>query len=138
MEQKTPYRKISLERIQSPEELNQYLHVTNPSVWVLLTAVILLLAGLLIWASFTQIDSLAYGRAEVRQGTMTVHFDDENAAKQVEVGMQISVGEVRAEIHSLGRDEQGIFALAFTDLADGEYQAKVLYKQTQILRLLFN
>ena len=130
------YRKESLERIESPEQLNQVLRVTNPSVWLLLTAVILLLVGLLVWGSFTYIDSVAYGRAEVADGVMTLRFDDEDLAKSVEEGMLITVGETSSEIRSLGRDEQGVFALADTDLADGEYTAGVRYRQTQILRLL--
>ena len=130
------YRKESLERIESPEQLNQVLRVTNPSVWLLLTAVILLLVGLLVWGSFTYIDSVAYGRAEVADGVMTLRFDDEDLAKSVEEGMLITVGETSSEIRSLGRDEQGVFALADTDLADGEYEAGVRYRQTQILRLL--
>ena len=68
MERAHLYRESSLDRIQSPEQLNDYLRVTNPSVWVLLTAVILLLAGLLVWGSMTYIDSVAYGKAEVSQG----------------------------------------------------------------------
>ena len=126
------YRKESLERIESPEQMNQILRVTNPSVWLLLTAVILLLVGLLVWGSFTYIDSMAYGRAEVSDGVMTLRFDDEELAEGIEPGMLVTVGETSAEILSLGHDEQGIFALS-----DGVYEAGVRYKQTQILRLLF-
>ena len=111
--------------------------MTNPSVWLLLTAVILLLVGLLVWGSFTYIDSMAYGRAEVSDGVMTLRFDDEALAEGIEPGMLVTVGETSAEILSLGHDEQGIFALADTDLSDGVYEAGVRYKQTQILRLLF-
>ena len=39
------YREKSLERIASPEELNDYLHVTNPAVRLIMAAVIILLAG---------------------------------------------------------------------------------------------
>ena len=131
------YRKESLDRIESPEQLNQVLRVTNPSVWLLLTAVILLLVGLLVWGSFTYIDSVAYGRAEVADGVMTLRFDDEDLAEDVEAGMYVTVGETKSEIRSLGRDEQGFFALADTALSDGVYEAGVRYKQTQILRLLF-
>ena len=45
MEQTSVYRKASVERISSPEQLNDYLRVTNPSVWIVLAAVVLLLAG---------------------------------------------------------------------------------------------
>ena len=137
MERVQLYRKESLDHIQSPEQLDQVLRVTNPGVWLLLTAVILLLAGLLVWGSFTYIDSVAQGSAEVRDGVLTFRFDDEDAAQYAEAGMSVTVGETRTEIHSLGRDERGLFALADTELPDGVYKAGVQYRQTQILRLLF-
>ena len=138
MESEQLYRKKSVEQIQSPEQLNGYLRVTNPGVWIVLTAVILLLAGLLVWGSFIYIDSVAYGHAEVSDGVMTIRFDDERAAEHLETGMTVTAGEMTASILSVGRDEEGIFALAPTSLADGEYEVSVQYKQTQILRLLFN
>ena len=49
------FRKKSLERISSPESLNDCLHVTSPAVWLILTVVILLLAGMLIWSSVASI-----------------------------------------------------------------------------------
>ena len=137
MERVQLYRKESLDHIQSPEQLDQVLRVTNPGVWLLLTAVILLLAGLLIWGSFTYIDSVARGSAEVSGGVLTFRFDDEDTAQYAEVGMSVTVGETKTEIRSLGRDGQGVFALADTDLPDGVYEAGVQYRQTQILRLLF-
>ena len=48
MEQSSLFRKASVERIQSPEQLNDYLRITNPTIWVLLAAVIVLLAGMLM------------------------------------------------------------------------------------------
>ena len=51
------FRKNSVEHISSPEQLNDYLRVTSPAIWVVLIAVIILLAGVLIWASFANIDS---------------------------------------------------------------------------------
>ena len=56
------FRKNSMEQITSPEQLNDYLRVTSPAVWVVLVAVILLLAGFLVWASFANIDSYVTGR----------------------------------------------------------------------------
>ena len=43
------FRKNSVEHISSPEQLNDYLRVTSPAIWVVLIAVIILLAGVLIW-----------------------------------------------------------------------------------------
>ena len=75
------FRKESLDQISSPEQLNDYLRVTNPAVWLVLTAVILLLAGMLLWASVASIDSFASGTAQVQDGTMRIVFEDPQIAK---------------------------------------------------------
>lgn len=49
MEQNEVFRKTNLERISSPERLNDYIKVINPSVAILLAALGLLLAGGLVW-----------------------------------------------------------------------------------------
>lgn len=139
MERQTIYRKKSLERIQSPEQLNDYLRVTNPSVWVILAAVALILVGALIWSSFAYIDSFVTGTAEVRDGIMTVTFEDEELAKNVMAGMNVTVGDTTSAIGSVGRASDGsLFAQAQTTLADGSYQVKVGLRRTQVLELLFN
>ena len=46
------FRKKSLERIQAPEELNDYIRVTTPSVWLVLLATAVLLLGMLAWSIF--------------------------------------------------------------------------------------
>ena len=138
-EQSTLYRKESIERIQSPEQLNDYLHITNPTVWVILAAVIILLAGMLIWSNYAYIGSRATGMAQVEGGVMTVQFDDDSLASNVTAGMTVTAGGSTAEIAAVGWDENGrIFALADTALADGVYEASVTYRVTQIIRLLFN
>ena len=75
MEGSSLFRQSSMDRIRSPEQLNDYLRVTHPGVWVLLAAVAVLLAGLLIWGCFTTIGSYAQGAARVEDGVMTVVFD---------------------------------------------------------------
>ena len=45
------FRKESLERFSSPEALHDYLRVTSPRMWMVLTAVLLLTAGFVFYAS---------------------------------------------------------------------------------------
>lgn len=49
------FRKKSLERVAAPEQLDDYIKVTTPSVWIILAATLLLVAGMLIWAVFGRI-----------------------------------------------------------------------------------
>lgn len=56
-ETKSLFREKSIERIESPDKLNDYLRVTSPAVWVVLAAVIVLLVGVCIWGVLGHIDS---------------------------------------------------------------------------------
>ena len=51
------FREKSLEAIESPEALNDYLRVTSPGVWIVLAAVALLLIGAVLWGIFGRIHS---------------------------------------------------------------------------------
>ena len=53
------FRKKSLDRVSSPEQLNDYIRVTTVSVWIVLLALVILLLGMLAWSVF--------GRVEVHQ-----------------------------------------------------------------------
>ncbi len=44
------FRKKSLDRVSSPEQLNDYIRVTTPSVWLVLAALLVLLVGMLAWS----------------------------------------------------------------------------------------
>lgn len=55
MENNDLFRKKAVERITSPEKLNDYIHVTSPSIWMALGAIIVLLVGALVWATFGNI-----------------------------------------------------------------------------------
>ena len=129
----------SARRISSPEQLNDYLRVTNPKVWVVLGAITLLLAGLLLWGGFTTIESYATGTARAVGGEITVTFDDAEKAGKVQPGMQLEVGDVRAEVLAVGADEDGNpVASARANIPDGSYDVRVGYKATQVISMLLN
>ena len=94
------FRKKSLERISSPESLSDYLHVTSPAVWLILTAVILLLAGMLIWSSAASIDSFVTATAHVEDGSMRILLDDEQYTGVLQPGMTVRVGSSESTITS--------------------------------------
>ena len=133
------FRKESLKRVSSPEQLSEYLHVTSPTSWVVFGVAVLLIVSLLIWSSVTAVESYAAGNAEVQDGVLTLTFDDAKKAENIEVGMNVRVGDTMMPVMSIGQDSDGnVFAVADTNLPDGTYEARVGYKSTQIIELFFN
>ena len=43
------FRKKSVDKVSSPEQLNEYIRVANPGVWMVLAAIVILLAGVVVW-----------------------------------------------------------------------------------------
>ncbi len=62
------FRKKSLDRISSPEALNDYIRVTSPSVWLILIATVILLLGMLAWGVFGTVE-----KQNTDGSTQTVH-----------------------------------------------------------------
>lgn len=103
------FNKRATERLRNPEDLDKYLRVTNPSVWVVLLACIALLAGLLIWAIFGTIEPnvKAYG-ARVNGQTICIVTPESigklNEGDQAMVnGVPMTVDDVSAT--PISRDE---------------------------------
>ena len=46
------FREKSVKQVSSPEELNDYMKVTTPRVWIILVAIVLVLAGAISWSVF--------------------------------------------------------------------------------------
>ena len=74
------YRKKSLERISSPEQLNAYIRVLNPSVWVLLAAIVVLLIGVCVWGVFGRLDTTLSVAAVAENGVVTAYVKEADAA----------------------------------------------------------
>ena len=47
------FRKKTIERITSPEKLDDFLQVARPKVWIIMSAIIILIIGAAVWATFS-------------------------------------------------------------------------------------
>lgn len=55
MENKKIFREKSLERLSSPDKINDYIKTTTSGIWIVLIAVLLILAGAIVWSVFGRI-----------------------------------------------------------------------------------
>ena len=86
------FRKKSMEKITSPENLNDYIRVANPGVWMTLFAVILILIGVCCWGVFGRLDTTVR-TAAVPDGTRTVCYISEENIASVEEGMTVTIDD---------------------------------------------
>ena len=86
------FRKKTLERISSPEQLQDYMRVTNPGTWMVLAAVIALLVGLIVASALFRVETTVAARGEVGQGgaaiVMELPLKDRQAVRE---GMPVKV-----------------------------------------------
>lgn len=120
------FRKKSLERIASPEQLNDYIKVTNPSVWILLGSIIVLLLGVVIWAVFGQLATTVSAVVLVEDGIATCYVREADAAS-VAPGDAVYIGGETYALESVSAEP--VQASAVLDTVDNS-QINVLTQRT--------
>jgi hypothetical protein len=141
------FREKSMEKVSSPEQLNDYIRVSNPGVWIALTAVIVLLVGVCVWGIFGRLETTVGSAAVVKDGVMTLYIKEEHLGKITE-GMTVRVKDQEYLIAAVetvpktipeGFDEYmlhlsgmhvgewvfGVTAMD-TNLADGVYKSEIV------------
>ncbi len=86
----TIFRKKSMDRVSSPEQLNDYVRVSNPGVWLLLAAVIILLIGMCVWGIFGHLDTLVSAAAISENGKTICYIRAEDISSVTE-GMKVRI-----------------------------------------------
>lgn len=86
------FREKSLEAVESPESLNDYLRVTSPGVWLVLAAVICLLVGAILWGIFGHIKTTSPVAVRVEDGRSICYIPYEKAAGVLSYG-NVSIDE---------------------------------------------
>lgn len=142
----------------SPEQLNDYIKVSNPAVWVILVAVFILFAGICIWGLYGRLDTKLASVAVVKDGSMTCYIRDTDEGL-IKTGMPIEVEESTQKIEDienvpelaelqlddyalhLGEYSSGDYLLAVhaaTELADGTYKADIIVDHVAPMSFVFN
>lgn len=84
------FNKEAKDRVMSPDDLDKFVRVTNPSVWLGLGACIALLAGLLVWGLF--------GSVTTTMDVTGVYMDDSEGEEDNQIICFLSAADV-AKVH---------------------------------------
>lgn len=133
------FRKKSLDKLKSPENLDESIKVTNPSVWLILIAVFLLLVGACVWGIFGHIDSIASVSVHAENGALTATVTEENITS-VKTGMTVHFAEFEATVESIGK-EDGTYVcrLSATDtVPNGFYDGTIVIQSFKPFSFILN
>lgn len=144
---KQVFREKSLERISSPEQMHDYMRVTSPKLWMLLAAVVVLIAGFVI-ASFTytlenSVDvqvAVSHDEAGDPAAVISLPLSEKGS---VDTGMTVRFGTWEGKIGSLYQDQDTLNARVTLkesqeDPADGTYDGQVIIEQVNPIQFLLN
>ena len=153
------FREKSLEAIESPESLNDYLRVTSPGVWLVMAAVIALLIGTILWGVFGSIrtevqvavvveegGSWCYLPSAAVEGALkhgSVSVDGVNYDLDPEAGMSTLLIPEDASSRMLRAGNLSVGDLAArvavdTDLGRGVYSGRVVTEDLKPISLLLD
>lgn len=113
------FRKKSLERISSPEEIDKYMKVTSPSMWLLMVAIVLLLMAAVIWSITGRIETTMDISTYSENGKVKVLILAEDM-NQLAVGSEVRAGNRIGNVTEIKKQE-GTFLVSadIPQLQDG-------------------
>ena len=151
------FREKSLESIESPESLNDYLRVTSPGVWLILATVVLLLIGAILWGIFGHIRTTSqvavtveggkavcyvpYTQADgiLKQGVVTLDGKEYPLDTTAELEVAIVPEDASFRLRKAGDLSSGdpvVLVPVDTDLEDGVYAGVAVTEDLHPISLL--
>lgn len=151
------FREKSLETIESPESLNDYLRVTSPGVWLILAAVIAVLVGGILWSILGRINTTAQFavsagdgkclcivpyeslRSVMERGSVTIEGKEYTLNLDADVETMIVSDETNPFIRIAGGLNVGDLAVEIpvnAELPDGVYLGDVVTESLRPISLL--
>ena len=131
------FRKETLDRISSPEQLTDYLRVTSPGIWIILAAIVTLLVGFFVWMGVDTIETTVPVGVSMEDAHATVAITEGDV--RIEKDMTLRVGGKEAAIQSTKTDEYGrTVGLANVDLTDGMYDGVLVTEAVHPIQFLIS
>ena len=120
------FRKKSVDKVSSPEQLNEYIRVANPGVWMVLAAIVILLAGVVVWGFIGHLDTTLPTAVVCDNGEAIIYVKEADAEK-IAVGMTVRVGDKEYAVSEISKepvrvdDTMSEYAIHASGLTVGEW-----------------
>ena len=91
------FRNKSVERIRTPEQFNEYVKVSGKVSFVILIAIVIFIAGVVVWSVTGRMYTIEKCGVSVADGQLTGYIDEDKIGKTA-VGSQIYVEDEKYTI----------------------------------------
>ncbi|MGN1406144.1 MAG: hypothetical protein ACI4WM_07715 [Erysipelotrichaceae bacterium] len=152
------FRKKSMDRVSSPEQLNDYIKVSNPTVWMILVAIIIFLIGVCAWGYFGRLETTVSTSGEVLNGTYLAYVKEDNIL-EIKEGLEVRIEDKSYQVESIGKvpsmaggilddylmhlgninEDDWVYVVSGkTDLPDGNYQIEIVTESIAPMSFVLN
>lgn len=155
------FRKKSIDRISSPEALHDYMRVTSPRLWMILAAIVVLLAGFIVYASTAKMENTMPIRVQIQRYQTVIGEDTkepetqdityvsstlpEDQMENVKTGMKLRLGKEEGHVSWIYTGEEDdkitvVFEMdhSYLPMDEGEYDAELVIESTTPISFLWN
>ncbi len=118
------FRKESVDHISSPEQLHDYMRVTSPRLWMILSAILALLVGLIGYAFTTTMETAIHVKATVSGNYIEIDLPAESL-ETVKIRMPVRIEGKNGYISNIFQVSRLRLEISFdgnTVLEDGYYE----------------
>lgn len=86
------FREKSIKRVSSPEQLNDYIRVTSPCVWLVLLGIVIILVGIIVWGVFGNLETYITTAAISEEDSIICYVKAEDF-ERIEADMTVKIDD---------------------------------------------
>lgn len=125
---------------QSLDNLNEYIRVIHPSVWLLLIAMLSIVVGIVCWGVFGHVDRTIETTIYV-ENKQVVCYVNHGDIEEIKQGMTITYDNTSGTIQSLKESNGGVDIYTVSskeEIEDGYYQGMIVVEQISPISFLLD
>lgn len=152
------FREKAIKKITSPVQINEYIRTSNPSIWIIFSAVILLLIGALLWALLGKVD-ISVSSVTVSENGTSYCYISENDIDHINSDTYAEIEDKKYKLENISKlpvpatdkiskyglhlgnfndDDWVYIAQIKSDINEGIYKTKIIIDSVSPISLLLN
>lgn len=158
-ENKSIFRKKAIDKVSSPELLNEYIKAASPGMWTILLAIVVFLVGVIVFGSVGRLETTVKGVTVIKNSNAEMYVSEKDV-KEIKCGQTvridgselkvIKIGKIPVEVndgfdkyiaHKGGfKDGEWVYKLTLNDgdLSGGIYRGEVITDSVSALSFVIN